>query len=135
MSMAAATLCAGSYERFLFGFDFYTSGNDAAAPATSDGDSATLQRSFIQAAHQGVVKCLAAGGQWVASGGADDLVHLYDIKVRAKGCRGRFAGVGPGACRRCHCGRDCGPRPARPRRRPPLLHLSTAVRATRTWDS
>ncbi len=26
------------------------------------------------------MKCLASAGQYVASGGADDLIHLYDLK-------------------------------------------------------
>jgi protein MAK11 len=41
-----------------------------------------LQRSFTHAAHKGVVKCVAAAGQYAASGGADDTIHLYDLKVR-----------------------------------------------------
>lgn len=28
-----------------------------------------------------MVKCLAAAGQFLASGGADDLIHLYDLKT------------------------------------------------------
>lgn len=38
-------------------------------------------RRFTHAAHKGVVKCLAAAGQYMASGGADDLIHLYDLKT------------------------------------------------------
>lgn len=92
-TMVEATLCAGSYERFLFGFSFQPEAGAAAAGTASgsgsDAPAASLQRSFIQAAHQGVVKCLAAGGQWVASGGADDLMHLYDIKARGRQCDAR----------------------------------------------
>jgi hypothetical protein len=36
-----------------------------------------LTRSGLQSA----VKCLVAAGPYVASGGADDLIHLYDMKV------------------------------------------------------
>lgn len=42
-----------------------------------------LKRSFTHAAHKGVVKCIAAAGQFAATGGADDLIHLYDLKVRS----------------------------------------------------
>lgn len=66
------TLLAGSYERFLFGLK---------VASNSQGDeSAQLSRSFTHAAHKGVVKCVAAAGQWAATGGADDLIHLYDLK-------------------------------------------------------
>ncbi|GAB4814604.1 hypothetical protein N2152v2_001650 [Parachlorella kessleri] len=65
------TLVAGSYERFLFGYSY---------TAAREGSPAQLTRRFTHAAHKGVVKCLAAAGQYVASGGADDLIHLYDLK-------------------------------------------------------
>ena len=31
---------------------------------------------------QGPVKCVASASPYVASGGVDDLIHLYDLKVR-----------------------------------------------------
>lgn len=61
----------------------------AVQPNRVQGDAAEgeqklgLHRSFTHAAHKGVVKCVAAAGQWGATGGADDLIHLYDLKVRA----------------------------------------------------
>eukprot|EP00887_Chlorella_sp_A99_P003281 scaffold9.g3281.t1 len=67
-----ATLVAGSYERFLFGFSFREVDKAAAGAEHPRGE---LQRCFIQAAHQGVVKCLAGAGQYAASGGADDLAN------------------------------------------------------------
>jgi hypothetical protein len=30
---------------------------------------------------QNAVKCVASGGHYLASGGGDDQIHLYDIKV------------------------------------------------------
>eukprot|EP00198_Chlamydomonas_reinhardtii_P003849 XP_001693185.1 predicted protein [Chlamydomonas reinhardtii] len=48
-------LFAGSYERFIFG---YSANADCSESA---------------------VKCCVAGGPYVASGGADDLIHLYDM--------------------------------------------------------
>lgn len=65
------TLVAGCYERFLFGFS---------RPDTPSKDAPELVRTFTHAAHKGVVKSLAAAGPWVVSGGADDLIHLYDMK-------------------------------------------------------
>ena len=32
---------------------------------------------------QGPVKCLATSAPYLVSGGADDLIHLYDLQVRA----------------------------------------------------
>ena len=43
-----------------------------------------LRRAFTHAAHKGVVKCVAAGGRYVASGGADDTIHLFDQRVSAR---------------------------------------------------
>jgi hypothetical protein len=51
-----------------------------------------MQRTFTHAAHKNGIKSLAAAGQYLASGGADDLIHIYDMKVLAttpnfpKGC-------------------------------------------------
>lgn len=105
-----ATLIAGCYERFLFGFQ--TSKNNEVGvmlcaerltPRQSSGvahcrplrlpplpgaqgaqqaqEPLGLRRIFTHAAHKGIVKCVAAAGQYAASGGADDLIHLYDLKV------------------------------------------------------
>jgi hypothetical protein len=30
---------------------------------------------------QGPVRCVAAGGPWVISGGQDDQLHIYDVQV------------------------------------------------------
>lgn len=58
----------------------------AAAPSNDNsGSSSTacvqLARSFTHAAHQGPVRCLDAGGPWLVSGGQDDQLHIYDVKV------------------------------------------------------
>lgn len=33
---------------------------------------------------QGPVRCLDAAGPWLVSGGQDDQLHIYDVKVRSK---------------------------------------------------
>lgn len=66
------TLIAGCYERFLFGYSHPTS--------FTNKESCELKSQFTHAAHKGVVKSLAAAGPFLASGGADDLIHLYDLK-------------------------------------------------------
>ena len=65
--MAATQLYAGSYERFLFRFD-----------VCEDGDSAALQQTLSQPAHRNAVKCISSGGSFVATGGADDQIHLFN---------------------------------------------------------
>ncbi|KAL6765140.1 WD40-repeat-containing domain protein [Haematococcus lacustris] len=74
-------LVAGSYERFLFGFDAGTLAT-ASHPDTngSVGAPAALPKHFTFAAHQNGVKCVASGGHFLASGGNDDQIHLYDMK-------------------------------------------------------
>lgn len=65
-------LIAGSYERFLFGYSH---------PASfRNKDAFDMKSMFTYPAHKGVVKSLACAGPFVVSGGADDLIHLYDLK-------------------------------------------------------
>ena len=61
------TLVAGSYERFLFGFEYADLGEDGAS----------LKKRFSMPAHQGPVKCVAARGSWIVTGGADDQLHIF----------------------------------------------------------
>ena len=44
----------------------------------------TLRRSFYLPVHAGPVKCVAAAAPFVATGGADDTVHLFDVAVRRR---------------------------------------------------
>ncbi|KAG2483532.1 hypothetical protein HYH03_017637 [Edaphochlamys debaryana] len=62
---------AGSYERFIFG---YSASADCSQPQE-------VVKRYTFAAHQSGVKCMAASGPYVASGGSDDTIHLYDMKA------------------------------------------------------
>ncbi|GIL89377.1 hypothetical protein Vretifemale_17193 [Volvox reticuliferus] len=62
---------AGSYERFIFG---YSVSDDCSQPQE-------VVKRYTFAAHKSAVKCLVAAGPYVASGGADDLIHIYDMKA------------------------------------------------------
>mmetsp|Transcript_38248 Transcript_38248/g.108128 ORF Transcript_38248/g.108128 Transcript_38248/m.108128 type:complete len:206 (-) Transcript_38248:906-1523(-) len=73
------TITAGCYERFLFGFRAEQQKKDA----ESEGLAINLERCFTYAAHQRCVKCLASVGNFIASGGADDLIHIYDLNSGA----------------------------------------------------
>lgn len=48
---------------------------------TRQGVNVELVRSFTHASHQGPVRCVDAAGAFVVSGGQDDQLHLYDVKV------------------------------------------------------
>ncbi|GAX81518.1 hypothetical protein CEUSTIGMA_g8946.t1 [Chlamydomonas eustigma] len=62
---------AGCYERFLFGFQLSQEQDDM---------QLNLERKYTFAAHKQAVKCVAGHGSFIASGGTDDTIHLYDIQ-------------------------------------------------------
>ena len=61
-------LFAGCYERFLFSID-----------VSYGNDSVEVRQSSSQPAHRSAVKCIASRGDYVATGGADDQIHLFDM--------------------------------------------------------
>lgn len=62
---------AGCYEKHVFGFD------------TGRPEAPTLNRVFTLEAHLSAVKCLAAAGGFIASGGTDDLIRRVAAGRRA----------------------------------------------------
>ena len=42
-----------------------------------------MRRSFYLPVHAGPVKCVAAAAPFVATGGADDTIHLFDVAAHA----------------------------------------------------
>ncbi|BFZ55711.1 Protein mak11 [Savitreella phatthalungensis] len=62
---AVLRVVVGSYNHVLHGFDIL------------DG---TLKQSFLVEAHTAAVKSLAIRGRYLASGGADEVIRLYDLK-------------------------------------------------------
>ncbi|BFZ63376.1 Protein mak11 [Saitoella coloradoensis] len=75
-STAAFRVIAGSYEHVLYGLDAMF---DSAAGKGSD---AHMEPVFIFPAHMAAMKTLAVGGRYLASGGADEIIKLYDLKLR-----------------------------------------------------
>lgn len=62
-------LYGGSYERFLFGFEL------------SRGDGAlSLEQVLSIPAHKSAVKCMDTAGNVVVTGGADDQLHLFNMR-------------------------------------------------------
>ncbi|KAE9604579.1 hypothetical protein Lal_00010919 [Lupinus albus] len=62
------SLVAGSYERFIWGF-------------TLKSQSLTLIPLFSYPSHLSLIKSVAISGSVVASGGADDTIHLYNLSA------------------------------------------------------
>jgi WD40 repeat protein len=61
-------LYAGCYERFLFRF----------AVNFDSKHCADLALVASKPAHRNAIKCIASHGSYVATGGADDQIHLFD---------------------------------------------------------
>jgi protein MAK11 len=72
---AMATLVAGSYERFVFGYSVQNLPGGGGGGGGPDGASVT--RSFTLDAHLTQCKSVAAQGGFLASGGADDLIRVW----------------------------------------------------------
>lgn len=62
-------LYAGSYERFLFGFEL----------GPNDG-GVSLGQVLSIPAHKSAVKCIDTAGSVVVTGGADDQLHLFNMR-------------------------------------------------------
>ncbi|THU74894.1 hypothetical protein C4D60_Mb04t38220 [Musa balbisiana] len=66
-----ATLVAGSYEKFIWGFAFKP-------------ETLTLKPLFSYPSHIGPIKAVATAGTVAASGGSDDAIKLYDLAAAAE---------------------------------------------------
>jgi WD40 repeat protein len=64
-------LYGGCYERFLFGFEV----------AAASNDTLNLEQVLSIPAHQKAVKCMDSSGSLVVTGGADDQLHLFNMKT------------------------------------------------------
>nr|XP_023028681.1 p21-activated protein kinase-interacting protein 1-like [Leptinotarsa decemlineata] len=67
--MKTFEIIAGTSEAFLLGYDF-------------DSDNSSLTQSFATHDHNGSLRSLAVSGRYVASGGVDDRIIIYDFKLR-----------------------------------------------------
>ncbi|CAD6887994.1 unnamed protein product [Tilletia laevis] len=75
-------IVTGSYERLLYGFQATLS------PSTSEATlSVTLKPYFIFPAHVSAIKTVACGpegSRWLATGGTDELIKIWDLKKRVE---------------------------------------------------
>ncbi|OLL24609.1 p21-activated protein kinase-interacting protein 1-like [Neolecta irregularis DAH-3] len=74
LSIAGDTfrVVTGCYERVLHGYDV----------KIVDGKSTVFLPVFIFSAHLGPIKCVAAKGRYLATGGSDEIIKLHDLKKR-----------------------------------------------------
>ncbi|KAH8420330.1 hypothetical protein KR009_009252 [Drosophila setifemur] len=70
-------IIVGTYEEFLLGYQLIT-------PEESSAPEAKLQlkQTFADKSHAGSIKSVAVQGPWVASGGSDDRIFVYDMRSR-----------------------------------------------------
>jgi protein MAK11 len=69
-------IAVGTYEHVLHGIDAVTS------IGKEDKVTVTFNRVWLFEAHTAQVRSLAVGGRYLASGGVDEIVKLYDLRKR-----------------------------------------------------
>ncbi|KAH8338157.1 hypothetical protein KR059_010593 [Drosophila kikkawai] len=70
-------IIVGTYEEFLVGYQF--------AELDQDGETSSkfrLKQTFAEKSHAGSIKSMAVQGPWVATGGIDDRIFVYDMRIR-----------------------------------------------------
>ncbi|XP_030382426.1 p21-activated protein kinase-interacting protein 1-like [Scaptodrosophila lebanonensis] len=68
-------IIVGTYEEFLLGYQLKQQSEE-------DGDQVVLKQTFADKSHAGSLKCVAVQGPWIASGGSDDRIFVYDMRTR-----------------------------------------------------
>ncbi|KAH8332010.1 hypothetical protein KR067_009049 [Drosophila pandora] len=68
-------IIVGTYEEFLLGYQLV-------APGDAAQDKRQLKQTFADKSHAGSIKSVAVQGPWVASGGSDDRIFIYDMRTR-----------------------------------------------------
>ncbi|KAE8260727.1 hypothetical protein A4X13_0g177 [Tilletia indica] len=81
-------IVTGSYERLLYGFQASLSPNPSSSPdSNSSALSVNLKPYFIFPAHVSAIKTVACGpdgSRWLATGGTDELIKIWDLKKRVE---------------------------------------------------
>ncbi|KAH8317539.1 hypothetical protein KR074_012495 [Drosophila pseudoananassae] len=68
-------IIVGTYEEFLLGYQLV-------APEDALPNERQLKQTFADKSHAGSIKSVAVQGPWVASGGSDDRIFIYDMRTR-----------------------------------------------------
>ncbi|KAH8387678.1 hypothetical protein KR093_008643 [Drosophila rubida] len=69
-------IIVGTYTDFLLGYQ------PAKKKDEQGEDKVYLKPTFADKSHAGSLKCVAGQGQWIASGGSDDRIFVYDMRTR-----------------------------------------------------
>ncbi|KAH8355466.1 hypothetical protein KR084_011287 [Drosophila pseudotakahashii] len=69
-------IIVGTYEEYLLGYQL------SEAPGDSSPAKLQLKQTFADRSHAGSIKSVAVQGPWVASGGSDDRIFVYDMRTR-----------------------------------------------------
>ncbi|EDX01763.1 uncharacterized protein Dyak_GE16055 [Drosophila yakuba] len=69
-------IIVGTYEEYLLGYQLIESSDDG------DAGKLQLKQTFADRSHAGSIKSVAVQGPWVASGGSDDRIFVYDMRTR-----------------------------------------------------
>ncbi|KAH8247956.1 hypothetical protein KR038_010867 [Drosophila bunnanda] len=70
-------IIVSTYNEFLLGYQV--------TAAEEDGEKSNklkLKQTFADKSHAGSIKCLSVQGPWVATGGIDDRIFIYDMRIR-----------------------------------------------------
>ncbi|CAG9801080.1 unnamed protein product [Chironomus riparius] len=67
-------IVVGTYEEFLLGYRI--------RPSRSNNRKYDMYQSFSTHSHTSSIRCLASNGKYVASGGCDDRICVYDLEAR-----------------------------------------------------
>ncbi|KAI8371365.1 WD40-repeat-containing domain protein [Radiomyces spectabilis] len=70
-------IIVGTYERILYGINAYWEMEDSV-----NKRCLRLEPIFIVPAHTGLIRTVAVGGHFLASGSTDEIIRLYDVKKR-----------------------------------------------------
>ncbi|KAH8306610.1 hypothetical protein KR018_011541, partial [Drosophila ironensis] len=66
-------IIVGTYEEFLLGYQLLSPG---------EPQKQQFKQTFADKSHAGSIKSLAVLGPWVATGGSDDRIFIYDMRTR-----------------------------------------------------
>ncbi|XP_016973487.1 p21-activated protein kinase-interacting protein 1-like [Drosophila rhopaloa] len=69
-------IIVGTYEEYLLGYQL------TASPEDTTSAKLQLKQTFADKSHAGSIKSVAVQGPWVASGGSDDRIFVYDMRTR-----------------------------------------------------
>ncbi|XP_022227024.2 p21-activated protein kinase-interacting protein 1-like [Drosophila obscura] len=68
-------IIVGTYEEYLLGYQIVEE-------EVKDETKVLLKQTFADKSHAGAIKCISVQGPWVASGGSDDRIFVYDMRQR-----------------------------------------------------